>query len=206
MDAIHVTLVGAALALIFLASIGSVLFWMLHLPEQTPTTLRVAKAVRLTERANLILVPVQGTALSDRMVALGSQMAKARHARIEVFAVIEVPWTLPLSARLPAAERVAQEELDRAQRIAARYGVTLETRVINAREAGRAIVEEATTTGADIILMSDMPQRHGGTRFGATTMFVFTHAPCEVILDRPALDTLDGARALEASSHGAPSR
>lgn len=190
MDQIHVTLLGAILAFAFVGSISGIIYWMLHVPEQTPTTLRVAKAVRQAEHTNRILVPVQGTALSDRMVALGSQMAKARHAQIEVFYVIVVPWTLPLNAQLPAAETLASEELERARRIASRYGVRLDTRIANAREAGRAIVEEATTTGADIVLMSDVPQNQGRTRFSATTSYVFTHAPSEVIIDRPALESL----------------
>lgn len=207
MDQVHITLVGAIIAFTFAASIIAVISWMLHVPEQTPTTLRIAKAVRQTERANRILVPVQGTALSDRMVALGAQMAKARQAVMEVFYVIEVPWTLPLSARLPEAEQLAQEELERARRIAERYGVQIETRIVNTRDPGRAIVEEATATGADIILMSDLPERPGETRFSATTNYVFSHAPSEVIIDRPALEILEREPALhrargEVVSHG----
>ncbi|HLH72301.1 MAG TPA: universal stress protein [Chloroflexota bacterium] len=192
MAAVHITLLGTVIALCFAASIGGVIWWMLHLPEQTPVTLRVAKAVRLTEHANLILVPVQGAALSDRMVALGAQMAKARQAEIEVLYLIEVPWTLPLNARLPAAQRLAEEVLDRARRIAARFGVHLQTQIINTRDAGQAIVDEASVAGADIILMGDVPERTGETRFSKTTSYVFTHAPCEVIIDRPALGSYSG--------------
>jgi nucleotide-binding universal stress UspA family protein len=207
MEPIQITPIGALLAVAFVASIAGIIVWMLRVPEQTPATLRVAKAVRLTERANRILVPVIGTALSDRMVALGAQMARARHAAIEVFYVIEVPWTLPLNARLPEAERIAAEEIDRARRIAARFGVHLETRIANTREPGRAIVDEAVATGADIILMSDLPERPGETRFSAATRYVFSHAPCEVIIDRPSFESLAGElpprrpRA-EAAAHG----
>ncbi len=190
MEPVHVTVAGAAIALAFVASIGSVIVWMLRLPEQTPTSLRVAKAMRMADYANLILVPVLGTALSDRMVALGAQMAKARKSEMVVFCVIEVPWSLPLSAHLEAAERMAQEALDRAQRITNHYDVPLTSRIIHARGAGTAIVEEAVNSGADIILMGDLPGRAGETRFNAATNYVFTHAPCEVVIDRPALDNL----------------
>jgi nucleotide-binding universal stress UspA family protein len=207
MEPVHLTVIGAIIAVAFVASRALIILWMLRVPEQTPTTLRVAKAVRLTAHANRIIVPVQGTALSDRMVALGSQMAKARQATIEVFYVIEVPWTLPLNAQLPAAETVAREELERATHIAERYGVQLETSVMNAREAGRAIVEEATATGADIILMGDVPQARGGTRFSDTTTYVFLHAPCEVIIDRPSLEAMPRERApAETVSAGRPGR
>src|SRR5262249_51797129 len=100
MEPVHVSPEGAILAFILVASIVSLIGWMLRLPEQSATTRQVAKAIRLTERANRILVPVQGKALSDRLIALGSQMAKARQATMEVFYVVEVPWTLPLNANL----------------------------------------------------------------------------------------------------------
>ncbi|MCL5256526.1 MAG: universal stress protein [Chloroflexi bacterium] len=194
MEPIHLTATGIILAFGFVACISAVIFWMLKLPEQTPTTLQVAKAVRMSERANWILVPVQGTALSDRMVALGAQMAKARQARVEVFYVIEVPWALPLSAHLPEAERMAKEALDRARRIAERFDVPLQMEIAHVREASHAIVDEAVNTGADIILMGDLPARGGDTRFSATTAYVFSHAPCEVIVDRPALDGMKPPR------------
>lgn len=210
MASVHLTLLGAIVAFAFGASIIGVIFWMLQLPEQTPTTLEVAKAVRQTERANRILVPVQGLALSDRMIALGAQMAKVRQAQVEVFYVIELPWTLPLNARLPRAEQQARATLERARRIAEKYGVPLETRVANAREAGRAIVQEARATGADIILMGDIPERYGETQFSATTSYVFNNAPSEVIIDRPSLERLtrgirpteQPARSGEEARHG----
>jgi len=195
MDPARVSPEGVVIAIIFTTSIVSLITWMLRLPEQSPTTLRIARAVRHAERANRILVPVQGAALSDRMVALGAQMAKARDAQMEVYYVIEVPWTLPLDAYLPNAERVGTEELERARRIAGRYGVLLETSVAHVRAAGPAIVEEAIRTGADIILMGDLPERRGETRFSATTTYVFSHAPCEVMLDRPSLNNLLRERA-----------
>jgi nucleotide-binding universal stress UspA family protein len=195
MQPVHVTVAGAILAFIFAASVISVIRWMLAVPEETPTTLRVARAIRRAGRANLVLVPVQGTALSDRMVALGCQMAKARQARIEVIYVIEVPLTLPLDAKMPGAEATAKDVFDRAQCIADRFGMHLETKVVNGREAGVAIIEEAVTSAADIILMGDVPRRPGGTRFGRTTTYVFARAPSEVIIDRPALEELNQVRA-----------
>ncbi len=188
MEAAHITIVGAIIAFGFAAAIIVVITWMLRLPEQTPTTLQIAKAVRATERTNRILVSVQGTALSDRMVALGAQMAKARRAELVVFYVVEVPWTLPLDAHLPDAERIANDALARARRITDRYDVPLTTRIAHARAAGEAIIGEAIATGTDIILMGDLPGRVGETRFNETTSYVFTHAPCEVVIDRPAMD------------------
>ncbi|HEX9016836.1 MAG TPA: universal stress protein [Chloroflexota bacterium] len=206
MEPVHLTLEGAIIALAFSSAIIAVIVWMLRLPEQTPTTVQVAKAVRMTQHTNLILVPVQGSALSDRMVALGAQMAKARRAQLVVFCVVEVPWMLPLDAHLPDAEQVADETLARARRITDRYGVPLTRRIAHARAAGHAIIDEAVEAGADIILMGDLPGRAGETRFSETTNYVFTHAPCEVVIDRPAAGDLGQTprprRELEAAGVG----
>ncbi len=188
METAHLTIEGLIIAVGFAAAIIGVIAWMLRLPEQTPTTVQVAKAVRLTERTSLILVPAQGTAMSDRMVALGAQMARARKAQLVVFYVVEVPWSLPLDAHLPDAERIAGDTLARARRITDRFNVPLTTRIAHARAAGQAIIDEAIETGADILLMGDLPGRAGETRFNETTNYVFTHAPCEVVIDRPAMD------------------
>ncbi|MGH2460538.1 MAG: universal stress protein [Chloroflexota bacterium] len=187
MQPVHVTVVGAIIAVTFLVSISAIILWMLRLPEQTPTTLRVARAVRLTQHANQILVPVLGGPRADRSVALAAQMARARRAPIEVFYPIEVPWTLPLNARLPRAETHAREVLERAHRIAQRFGVHLVTRVANVRDVGRAIVHEAVATGADVILLGDIPEQAGEARLNPTVSYVYNHAPSEVIIDRPAL-------------------
>lgn len=184
MEAAHITLAGATIAFGFALTIISVITWMLRLPEQTPAALQVARAVRVTEHTNRILVPVQGTALSDRMVALGAQMARVRKAELVAFYVIEVPWTLPLGAHLPEAERVAVETLARARRITDRFDVPLITRIAHARAAGRTIIDDAIETGADIILMGDLPGRGRETRFNETASYVFAHAPCEVVIDR----------------------
>ncbi|HUX88135.1 MAG TPA: universal stress protein, partial [Chloroflexota bacterium] len=123
-----------------------------------------------------------------------------------VLYLIEVPWTLPLSAQLPGVRRLAEEVLDRARRIATRFNVHLHTQIVNTRDAGQAIVDEATVSGADIILMGDVPERRGETRFSKTTGFVFARAPCEVMIDRPAFGSGPGNLAapppMEAASSG----
>jgi APA family basic amino acid/polyamine antiporter len=100
--------------------------------------------------------------------------------------VIEVPLELPLDAYLPEQVEEANEQLDEASAIAELYGVQVTERIVRARNAGRAIVDEATRRGSEIIVMGG-PRRvrlASGKRaiFGDTVDFVLKHAPCRVMV------------------------
>jgi nucleotide-binding universal stress UspA family protein len=160
---------------------------MLHLPEAGGAEQKVARVVRQAAAYARILVPVQGGSLSDKMVALGCQMAKYRHAEITLLYVIEVPLTLPGNASMPEDEKQAAEAFRRATRIAERYGVKMRTETLKTRQAGPGIVQAARMGGFDVVLMGDVPRRaRGGTEFARSVEYVHEHAPSEVIIYRPA--------------------
>ena len=100
--------------------------------------------------------------------------------------VIEVPLELPLDAYLPEQVSEANEQLDEASAIGELYGVRVIERIVRARNAGRAIVDEATRRDSEIIVMGG-PRRvrlAAGKRaiFGDTVDFVLKHAPCRVMV------------------------
>jgi APA family basic amino acid/polyamine antiporter len=100
--------------------------------------------------------------------------------------VIEVPLDLPLDAYLPEQVREANEQLDEARAIGDSYGVNVLPRLIRARHAGRAIVDEAVRRDAEIVVMGG-PRRvrlAAGKRaiFGDTVDFVLKHAPVRVMV------------------------
>jgi APA family basic amino acid/polyamine antiporter len=114
------------------------------------------------------------------------RLAQERRARIVAVSVIEVPLELPLDAYLPEVVTAANRELDEARAIGESYGVTAIPRLIRARQAGRAIVDEAARRGSEIIVMGG-PRRvrlAAGRRaiFGDTVDFVLKHAPCRVMV------------------------
>ena len=85
--------------------------------------------------------------------------------------VIVVPLELPLDADLTEQLEEADELLDEARAVAEPYGVRVVERVVRARNAGRAIVEEAERRGAEIIVLGAPPRqaqddlrRHGRLR------------------------------------------
>jgi nucleotide-binding universal stress UspA family protein len=114
------------------------------------------------------------------------RLAAERRASIVAMTAIEVPLELPLDADLPELVREADEQLDEARAIGESYGVNVTTRLVRSRQAGRAIVDEASRRGSEIIVMGG-PRRvrlAAGRRaiFGDTVDFVLKHAPCRVMV------------------------
>ena len=133
-----------------------------------------------------ILVPIAPGYPSDEAMQVACRLAGERRASIVAETVIEVPLELPLDAYLPEQLAEANDQLDEASAIAELYGVRVTERIVRARNAGRAIVDEATRRGSEIIVMGG-PRRvrlASGRRaiFGDTVDFVLKHAPCRVMV------------------------
>ena len=114
------------------------------------------------------------------------RLAAERRASIVALTAIEVPLDLPLDAELPEQILEANEELDEARAIGASYGVRVIGRIARTRNIGRAIVDEASRRGSQIIIMAG-PRRvrlQRGRRqiFGDAVDFVLRHAPCRVMV------------------------
>jgi APA family basic amino acid/polyamine antiporter len=152
------------------------------LVETIRAPLPVGRAIALEYRN--ILVPVSEALESEEAVDLAARLAAERGASIAALSVIEVPLELPLDARLPSEERRADSLLDEARAIGDSYGVDVRGRLVRARQAGRAIVDEAERRNTEIIVMGAPRKGRGGrgTIFGGTVDFVLKHAPCRVMV------------------------
>jgi nucleotide-binding universal stress UspA family protein len=182
---LHITAIGVLIAIVFLSSIVGVLGWMLRLPKETEQTRTVTKAVRSVNKLSHILVPLlRENETTDRIVALAAQMARQRYGKVEVLAVIEVPFTLPLNAHVERDEKLALEALSHAECVATSIGVKLDKRILKARSAGLAIVREAEEKGIDLILIANSPVRVRGSvqQIDPTVEYVMRNAPCEVLV------------------------
>jgi basic amino acid/polyamine antiporter, APA family len=155
-----------------------------HAPlvETIRAPLPVGPAIALEYRN--ILVPVSEALESEEAVDLAARLAAERGASIAAVSVVEVPLELPLDARLPAEERRADALLDEARAIGDSYGVDVIGRLVRARQAGRAIVDEAERRHSEIIVIGAPRKGRGGsgTIFGRTVDFVLKHAPCRVMV------------------------
>jgi APA family basic amino acid/polyamine antiporter len=130
-----------------------------------------------------ILVPLARGRETLEALDIASRLARERGTRLVAIAVIELPLELPLDAVDPRAEREANELLDRARTIGDSYGVNVIPRLVRARRAGRAIVDEADRRHMEIIVMGAPRRRRARAGvFGGTTDFVLKHAPCRVMV------------------------
>src|SRR5205814_8026292 len=100
-----------------------------------------------------ILVPVVAGDQSREAVEVAARLATERAGRIVLLRVIVVPLELPLDADLREQLDEAYHLLDEANAVSQPYGVRVVERVVRARQAGRAIVEEADRRGTEAIVL-----------------------------------------------------
>jgi nucleotide-binding universal stress UspA family protein len=129
-----------------------------------------------------ILVPVV-PGVPEEMVATAGHLAAGKGAMIGAITVLEVPQDLPLDAPMPEAEAEVLDHLQRVRRIAEGYGARVVTYIVRGRRAGRAIVEEAARTNAEVIMLRvPVKRRVGASALGPTVDYVLANAPCRVLL------------------------
>jgi APA family basic amino acid/polyamine antiporter len=114
-------------------------------------------------------------------VEVAARLATERAGRVTLLRVVVVPLELPLDADLTEQLHDADELLDELREIAEPYGVRVVERVVRARNAGRAIVEEAERRGSEIIVLGAPRGRHHAL-FGHTVDYVLKNAPSRVMV------------------------
>jgi basic amino acid/polyamine antiporter, APA family len=149
----------------------------LHVTMRAPVA--IGAAIALEYRA--ILVPVVAGDESREAVELAARLATERGGRIVLLRVLVVPLELPLDADLSAQLAEADELLDAYRALAEPYGVRVVERVVRARNAGRAIVDEAERRGSEIIVLGAPRGLHRAI-FGHTVDYVLKNAPSRVMV------------------------
>ncbi len=180
---LQITFLGILLAFVFAVSLGTLLWWMLHVPRAIP--MAAAKARRAVGAIKKILVPTSGTPYSERGIELACRLGEEQKAEIYLINVIEVPRTLPLEAPLPEAETMAGEILKRGGEIVSLRGLPAKGEVRRGRVAGEEIIRAAKDWEADLIVMGIRSQvTMAQDILGRNSDLVMRRAPCEVILDK----------------------
>jgi basic amino acid/polyamine antiporter, APA family len=141
--------------------------------------IQLGPAIALEYRT--ILVPIVSGPESHESVDLAARLAAERGATIVALRVIVVPLDLPIDAPMPEQEEQADHLLDDARATAEIYGVRMIDRVVRARSAGRAIVDEAERRQAEIVVLGAPRGRHRDI-FGKTVDYVLKNAPCRVMV------------------------
>jgi nucleotide-binding universal stress UspA family protein len=130
-----------------------------------------------------ILVPVSGTNVDEEAIRLACRLARADKAKIWAVYVIPVERTLPLDVEIATEVQKAEDVLNRMERVARGDNYVIETDLLQAREAGPTIVDEAIEREVDLILIGvSYKRRFGQFSLGSVVPHVLKNAPCRVIL------------------------
>jgi len=130
-----------------------------------------------------ILVPVIGTEADSEAIRLACRLAKKDKGKIWAVYVVTVKRALPLDADIESEITKAEEILDRAETVAEEQDYEIETDLLQAREAGPTIIDEAVEHEVDLILMGvEYKTRFGQFGLGSVVLYVLKNAPCRVIL------------------------
>ncbi len=144
------------------------------------------------------ILALAGGPTDDRIVSLAVELGRATHAELIGVHVVEVGWSMPLDADLAARSDAAQRILDHAELAAESLKSSLETILLQAREVGAALVDEASEREAGLLLIG-LPYRKrfgGDFAMGRTIPYVLKHAPCEVWVVREPIPAELGATAV----------
>ena len=140
------------------------------MPEANPPVFRRA------------VIALNGGSFDDAIVRLALEVSRQTHAELIAVHVVELNWTQPLDADVAERSEEAQRVLDAAEGIAEAMHGKLKSVLVQARDVGAAIVDEAAARDADLLILG-LPYR---TRFGGdfaigrTVPYALKNAPCAV--------------------------
>jgi len=130
-----------------------------------------------------IAVVVSGKRIDSNLVYLGCQMAKGARRKVHLLHVIEVPRSLPLKAVLTQESERADQLLHAAMDIAQKVGCDAVSEVVQTRDAGSAIVDEARDHHCALLLIGLIRESHEMPGdLNKTISYVLANAPCRVWL------------------------
>jgi nucleotide-binding universal stress UspA family protein len=140
----------------------------------------------LTKPVRRAVLSLDGGPTDELVIECGCKLARADQSQLVAIYVLEVDWRHDLDDDLEEQREEASRALDLAEGMAEKEKVPLESQLLQARDVGAALVDEAVALDADAIVMG-LPYR---VRFGGdfalsqTILYVFKNAPCRVFVVR----------------------
>jgi nucleotide-binding universal stress UspA family protein len=132
-----------------------------------------------------VMVAVGGQEIDGEAVRLACRMTDPHGGRLYGVHIIEVNRSLPLGAVLDDVVDRGEKILDEVEKLGAAAQLQVETELVQARDTGPALVDEAREWGADLIVMGlPFKRRFGEFNLGKTVPFVLKNATCRVMLFR----------------------
>ena len=135
-----------------------------------------------------IMIVLNGSNVDNDVVKLACNMAVRSKGEVYGVYVIEIKRTLPLEAEVEPDIQKGEDILDHVERLAENYPCEVETALLQARNKGPAIVEEAMERDVDLIIMGiNYEKPFGEFSLGTTLPYVLKHATCRVLVYRDAV-------------------
>jgi nucleotide-binding universal stress UspA family protein len=180
---VHVTVVGAIVALFIAGTVGSTLWWMLHPPVSYVQQIAARAESELERMVGSLIVAFSPEIDSSHMVALAVKLARGERSELLALYVIEVPYTLPPDAEMPVEERTALDALGAAEAIANKNNVAIRTEIIKARSTKDAILGVAKREKANLIILGSFREgKYSGAPLGNIIEEIAADAKCDVLI------------------------
>lgn len=128
------------------------------------------------------MIALNGGPSDATIVRLVADLARPVKAELFAVHVVEIDWTLPLDADVAGGSEQAQRVLDLAESVAESSKLRMEPILLQARDVGAALVDEAVEREADLLVLG-LPYRKrfgGDFAIGRTIPYVLKNAPCAV--------------------------
>ena len=107
-------------------------------------------------QAKRVLLPVNGDDSDEESLTLACNLVRESKGKIYVLYVIEVARQLPLDSDVSSEFAKGEEVLQRIESLGKKYHVEVEAEILQAREAGPAVVQEAVERQVGAIVVGTM--------------------------------------------------
>jgi nucleotide-binding universal stress UspA family protein len=133
---------------------------------------------------------LNGGTADPLVLQLAIDLGRRSDTELIALHVVEVDWRHDLNEEIPGSRELASAVLDTAEAAAERAKLKVRTELLQARDVGAALVDEAISLDADLILLG-LPYRTrlgGDFAIGRTIPYVFQNAPCRVLVVRESVE------------------
>jgi nucleotide-binding universal stress UspA family protein len=130
----------------------------------------------------IVLLPVKGEVMDEEAFHLACNLAKEAKGKVYALYIIEVERSLPLDADIAEEASRGEDILGRIEVLAKKGKCPLDADLLHCRQAGPAIIQEAVTKQADLIVLGVHKRNANGFHVGETTSYILHHATCPVLV------------------------
>jgi nucleotide-binding universal stress UspA family protein len=132
------------------------------------------------------VLALNGGPTDKLVVGMGIELSRLYGTELVAVHVVEVDWRHSLDDDIEGSRELATRVLDIAEGMTERAHVPMRSQLLQARDVGAAVVDEAVALAADAVV-AGLPYRRrfgGDFAMGRTIPYVLENAPCRVYVIR----------------------